>query len=111
MQIFTSPTSAIEATASDQAPFQPLNGSRRNDRASTRGHVASLIGMRSVMPRAIAYAAVQLRFALSSVTSWRTVDGDFDNQDFYNLIVDYFEAPPGDFSAQRVRDLLLWWNK
>ncbi|KAH7924422.1 hypothetical protein BV22DRAFT_1013313, partial [Leucogyrophana mollusca] len=108
--IFTSPTSAQEVTAANQPP-QPQQPGRRSDRVSTRSHVASLIGMRSVTPRAIAYAAVQLRFALSSVSSWRTVDGDFDYSEFYNLIVDYFEMPGGLNAAARVRRLLLWWDR
>ncbi|KAG2137731.1 hypothetical protein BD769DRAFT_1351674 [Suillus cothurnatus] len=36
-----------------------------------------------------------VRFALSSVTSWRSVDGDFDYIQFWRTIVDFFEKPPG----------------
>ncbi|KIK74692.1 hypothetical protein PAXRUDRAFT_44681, partial [Paxillus rubicundulus Ve08.2h10] len=44
--------------------FKPTDGGR------TRSHVAALLGMKSVQPRAIAYIAVQLRFSLSSCRSW-----------------------------------------
>ncbi|KAG1773725.1 hypothetical protein EV702DRAFT_975708 [Suillus placidus] len=36
-----------------------------------------------------------LQFALSSVTSWRSIDGDFDYIPFWQTIVDFFERPPG----------------
>ncbi|KAG1723066.1 hypothetical protein EDD22DRAFT_790205, partial [Suillus occidentalis] len=36
-----------------------------------------------------------VRFALSSVSSWRTIDGDFDYEAFWNNIVDFFEDTPG----------------
>ncbi|KAG9309815.1 hypothetical protein JVU11DRAFT_10193 [Chiua virens] len=67
--------------------------------------------MCSVKPHAIAYAAIQviwdrdcgditdeilqLRFALSSLTSWQVIDGDFDANTFNQNIVNYFKAPLG----------------
>lgn len=58
-----------------------------------------------------AYCLVQLRFSLSSATSWRSTDVDFDNSEFYAAILDYFEAAPGPRSQVRVDALLVWWNK
>jgi hypothetical protein len=85
--------------------------------------------MRKVTPRAIAYVVCQVsmdydyvtidpshsvwqvRFALSSVTSWRTVDGDFDYEIFWNNIVDFFEDVPGPVTRCRVTKLLEWWTR
>ncbi|EGN92236.1 hypothetical protein SERLA73DRAFT_79781 [Serpula lacrymans var. lacrymans S7.3] len=55
----------------------------------TRNHVAALLGMQSVKPRAIAYVAVQVS----------------------QFIVDFPEMPPGPASKNRVNMLLLWWNQ
>ncbi|KAG1768228.1 hypothetical protein EDD22DRAFT_844243 [Suillus occidentalis] len=74
-------------------------------------HVAQIIKMDKVTPRSIAYAACQVRFALSSVTSWRSVDGDFDYILFWRCIVDFFERPPGREARRRVEKLLEWWTR
>ncbi|KAG2058636.1 hypothetical protein BDR06DRAFT_876063, partial [Suillus hirtellus] len=52
-----------------------------------------------------------VRFALSSITSWRTVDGDFDYILFWQSIVDFFERPPGREAQRRVNKLLEWWTR
>ncbi|KAG1896320.1 uncharacterized protein F5891DRAFT_958819 [Suillus fuscotomentosus] len=52
-----------------------------------------------------------VRFALSNITSWRTVDADFDYQLFWNNIVDFFEDPPGPAARARVHALLEWWTR
>ncbi|KAG2086691.1 hypothetical protein BD769DRAFT_1373503 [Suillus cothurnatus] len=52
-----------------------------------------------------------VRFALSSVTSWRSVDGDFDYIQFWRTIVDFFEKPPGREAQRRVDKLLEWWTR
>ncbi|KAG1808013.1 uncharacterized protein BJ212DRAFT_1201286, partial [Suillus subaureus] len=98
--IFTSPTSAElddpEQTGSDEW--------------RTCCDVAGLLNMKSTQPRAIAYAAVQLCIALSSASSWRIMDDDFNSEVFYNHIVDFFELPPTQDAANEVDDILLWWN-
>lgn len=53
----------------------------------------------------------QLRFALSSANIWRLMDDDFNNNDFYNHIVDFFELPPTQGAAKEVDGILLWWNR
>lgn len=53
---------------------------------------------------------LQIRFALSNISSWRTVDGDFDYQIFWDNIVDFFEDPPGPAARARVEELLEWWT-
>ncbi|KAF8141768.1 hypothetical protein EV363DRAFT_1392202 [Boletus edulis] len=110
--IFTLPTSAQEVNVSEHAEMQNMCRCMRSltDR-STCSHMASLIGMHSVRPRVIAYAAVQLRFSLSSLMSWRIIDGDFDTRSFYENIVEYFDAPPGPLAKTRTQELLLWWDR
>ena len=54
--------------------------------------------------------SLQLRFALSSLTCWRIINGDFNAHVFYQSIIDYFEAPPGPAAKTRVHDLLIWWD-
>ncbi|KAG1739424.1 uncharacterized protein EDB91DRAFT_1053836 [Suillus paluster] len=52
-----------------------------------------------------------VRFTLSSVTSWRSVDGDFDYVQFWQTIVDFFERPPSREACHRVDRLLEWWTR
>ncbi|KAG2135515.1 hypothetical protein DEU56DRAFT_908867 [Suillus clintonianus] len=108
--IFTSPSSADDplgfASVQNLSKRQRTTGERR-----TRHDVAGLLRMKSVQPRAIAYTAVQLRFALSSAGSWRIVDDDFDHEEFYHNVVDYFELCPSREATKEVETLLFWWNQ
>ena len=66
--IFTSPGSAnsgdtVEDSDTDTEP--PPKRQRGTSEKRTRSHVATLIGMKSVSPRAIAYAAVQVSIVRS----------------------------------------------
>ncbi|KAG0698671.1 hypothetical protein DFH29DRAFT_1002598 [Suillus ampliporus] len=113
--IFTSPSSAKEIDGNGNGAdvitaHQRHRRSSEND-AANRSHVANIIGMKMVTPCAIACTACQLRFALSSVNSWRSVDGDFDYYDFYNNIVDFFEVVPGTDAQACITELLKWWNR
>ncbi|KAG1893345.1 uncharacterized protein F5891DRAFT_963076, partial [Suillus fuscotomentosus] len=92
-RVFTSPSSTDE------------------EQCRTWCDISTLVNMRSIQPQAIAYISVQLRFALSSSGSWRVVDDEFNNQEFYDNIVDYLEFPPTPEAAKEVDDLLLWWNR
>ncbi|KAG2145713.1 hypothetical protein BD769DRAFT_1738581 [Suillus cothurnatus] len=112
--IFTSPSSAKEAEGDgDGADIIENNrrARRRSDQPKVKTCVASIINMKKVTPRSIAYVACQVRFALSSVSSWRTVDGDFDYESFWNNIVDFFEDVPGPITSRRVEKLLEWWTR
>lgn len=112
--IFTSPSSANEVDGDgDGADILENNrrARKRSDQAKVKTCVASIIGMRKVTPRAIAYAACQIRFALSNITSWRTVDGDFDYQIFWDNIIDFFEDAPGPAARARMDKLLEWWTR
>lgn len=53
----------------------------------------------------------QLRFALSSASSWNLYDSDFSYAEFYNGVVAYFEAPGGPVAVADVALLLKWWNQ
>jgi hypothetical protein len=39
------------------------------------------------------------------------VDIDFNHEEFYTAIVDYFELTPGPIAEAHVASLLAWWNK
>ncbi|KAG1774801.1 hypothetical protein EV702DRAFT_973985 [Suillus placidus] len=52
-----------------------------------------------------------VRFALSSISSWRSIDGDFDYVQFWRTVVDFFERPPGREAQCRVNKLLEWWTR
>ncbi|KAG2098558.1 hypothetical protein BD769DRAFT_1677624 [Suillus cothurnatus] len=107
--IFTSPTSA---EMEDQEEPSPNNISTQgHPKHRTRCDVAGLLNMKSVQPRAIAYVAVQLRFALSSTGSWRVVDDEFNNQEFYDNIIDFLKLPITPDASKEVDNLLLWWNR
>ncbi|KZP09805.1 hypothetical protein FIBSPDRAFT_963669 [Athelia psychrophila] len=77
---------------------------------ATRSNVSTLIGLKSVSSGAIAYVALQLRFSLSDTSSWKSEDSQFDNQEFYYAIVDYFNDTPGPKAEEHVKELLAWWN-
>ncbi|KAG2752983.1 hypothetical protein P692DRAFT_20724342 [Suillus brevipes Sb2] len=111
---FTSPSSSREADA-DGEGADILENNRRARRhlnqVKVKTCVASIISMKKVTPRSIAYIVCQVRFALSSVSSWRTVDGDFDYEAFWNNTVDFFEMSPGPVAERRVTTLLEWWTR
>ncbi|KAI5985498.1 hypothetical protein EDD15DRAFT_2374095 [Pisolithus albus] len=105
--VFTSPGSAQNEVSCGNIP-QVSRPSRT--RQQSRHHVAKILKMNTVQPRAIAYVATQLRFALSSCSCWMIVDEDFNHEEFYHNIVDYFELPSSPQKAAELNDLLLWWN-
>ncbi|KIK34086.1 hypothetical protein CY34DRAFT_17962 [Suillus luteus UH-Slu-Lm8-n1] len=114
--IFTSPSSARDVAGDgDAANIIEANRRAKKDIYSSKKvktHVAQIIKMHNVTPRAIAFTIRdKLRFALSSVTSWRSVDGDFDYVLFWKNIVDFFERAPGRASRQKVKRLLAWWSR
>jgi hypothetical protein len=62
--IFTSPTSAIEVSINSSTNGAPPPKRSKKSAGATRSHVASLIGMRRVTARSIAYVALQVRCEL-----------------------------------------------
>ncbi|KAG1765799.1 hypothetical protein EDD22DRAFT_950921 [Suillus occidentalis] len=112
--IFMSPSSAREAEGDgDGADILENNrhARRRSEQTKVKTCVTSIINMKKVTPHAIAYVVCQVRFALSSVSSWRTVDGDFDYEVFWNNIMDFFENVPGPAMRRKVEKLLEWWTR
>ncbi|KAG2154312.1 uncharacterized protein EDB93DRAFT_1081598 [Suillus bovinus] len=113
--IFTSPSSAKEADGDgDGADILENNRCARRalNQVKVKTCVASIINMRKVTPHSIAYVVCQqVRFSLSSISSWCTVDGDFDYEVFCNNIVDFFEDVPGPITRRRVNTLLEWWTR
>ncbi|KAG2741436.1 hypothetical protein P692DRAFT_20751824 [Suillus brevipes Sb2] len=112
--VFTSPSSAKDIEGDGDGSDIIRNNRLAKKSAAgvkVKKHVAEIIKMRKVTPRSIAYIACQVRFALSSVTSWRSIDGDFDYIQFWRAIVDFFERPPGREARQRVERLLEWWTR
>jgi len=51
-----------------------------------------------------------LRFALSSCSSWRTIDEDFDYEKFHHNITTFFEDIRATQDKAAISKLLLWWN-
>ncbi|KAH7911082.1 hypothetical protein BJ138DRAFT_1186543 [Hygrophoropsis aurantiaca] len=109
--IFTSPSSTSESVTLSDDEEPPRKTQKVSRECRTRSNIAALLRMNSVQPRAIAYIAVQVRFALSSCGSWRIIDEDFNYATFYNHIVDYFELPPTPEAKADIDNLLLWWNQ
>ncbi|KAG2125233.1 hypothetical protein BD769DRAFT_1358463 [Suillus cothurnatus] len=91
--VFTSPSSAKDVEG-DGDGVDIIRNNRRANRSSNALKVKK-----------------HVRFALSSVTSWWSVDGDFDYVQFWQIIVDFFERPPGREAQRRVNKLLEWWTR
>ncbi|KAG1818424.1 uncharacterized protein BJ212DRAFT_1479442 [Suillus subaureus] len=106
--VFTSPSSAKDIEGDGDGIDVIQNNRRANKSAfgvKVKKHVAQIIKMKKVTPRSIAYIVCQ------SVTSWRSVDGDFDYEQFWRTIVDFFERAPGRAAQRRVDVLLEWWTR
>ncbi|KAG1839719.1 hypothetical protein C8R48DRAFT_621539, partial [Suillus tomentosus] len=112
--VFTSPSSAKDVAGDGDGADVIRDNTRAKKSCAgmkVKKHVAQIIQMEKVTPRSIAYIACQVRFALSSVTSWRSIDGDFDYVQFWRTIVDFFEKAPGREAQRRVNKLLEWWTR
>jgi hypothetical protein len=53
----------------------------------------------------------QLHFALQSASHWRRIYDDFNYEELYNLVVDYFEATASPNVRKETKALLDWWNE
>ncbi|RXW11823.1 hypothetical protein EST38_g14032 [Candolleomyces aberdarensis] len=87
--IFTSPSSTEDAPR------------------ATRSGNARIHGMTRVTPASIAYTATQVRFALSSATTFCRTDRDTDSKTFYTSLIELLEDPEEE---QETKALLSWWN-
>ncbi|KAG1844481.1 hypothetical protein F4604DRAFT_1596155 [Suillus subluteus] len=90
--IFTSPSSAAETRPDEESTPEPLYNQE--------------------LLHILQYRFISLlQFALSSCGSWRIVNDDFDHNQFYAYMVDYFEHPPTPTAKNSVDALLVWWNR
>ncbi|KAG1770179.1 hypothetical protein EDD22DRAFT_948490 [Suillus occidentalis] len=48
---------------------------------------------------------------LSNISSWCTVNGDFNYESFWINVVDSFKDVPGPTARRRVDGLLEWWTR
>ncbi|TEB30832.1 hypothetical protein FA13DRAFT_1791985 [Coprinellus micaceus] len=92
--VFTSPSSV----------YATNNGASK----ATRSSNARIHGMTQVTIPSIAYIATQVRFALSSSTTFSRTDLVTDSEFFYDLIIDLLEDPDEEIE---VAQLLRWWNQ
>ncbi|KAG6877069.1 hypothetical protein C0992_010963 [Termitomyces sp. T32_za158] len=83
--IFTGPSSALSG-----------------HRSATKPCIAHLHGLKEVTGRTIAYAAVQARFALSSVEKWTRKDGNFDSRYFSTDLICSHVEPASFFDGNLV---------
>ncbi|KAG1733471.1 hypothetical protein EDB19DRAFT_1639685, partial [Suillus lakei] len=93
-----------------KATFTSLSSTREAD---GDGNGANILENNRRAQRALNQVKVKMcvRFALSSISSWCTIDGDFDYEAFWNNIVDFFEDVPGPIAQRRVNKLLEWWTR
>ncbi|KAJ3514482.1 hypothetical protein NMY22_g14718 [Coprinellus aureogranulatus] len=75
---------------------------------ATRAGNARINGMTHVTPASIAYIATQVRFALSSSSTFCRTDKDGESELFYHSILEILEDPD---EAEEVKALLAWWNR
>jgi len=123
--IFTSPSSAR-----GNLDAEPVPESRRKCRKglSKRPPIATKLRMDGqVTACAIAYAAVQvcrslhcsscltllfqLHYALCDATHWMSHYNGFNYEEFYEFIIDFFEADQTQEGKNISRELYDWWNK
>ncbi|RXW12626.1 hypothetical protein EST38_g13229 [Candolleomyces aberdarensis] len=118
--IFTSPSSANDVNLGEDSDQENVDHPPVRRRTSSKSHksvrkdVAGTLHMdHKVTPRAIAYTAVQLLFALSSAPSWTHSHQGLSFIDCYYYIVHFFEGFSDDDleSKKTAQDLLKWWNR
>ncbi|KAG7089147.1 hypothetical protein E1B28_010853 [Marasmius oreades] len=115
--ILTSSSSALDyigesnnSGSKDGPPPSKRQCCNKTGRESSKKHDASLLGITTVTPCCIAYAAVMLHFSLTNAITWRWVYDGFDYVTFYNVIVDFFEDRTLS-TEQEAKELLCWWNQ
>ncbi|KAG2119174.1 uncharacterized protein F5147DRAFT_648224 [Suillus discolor] len=114
--IFTSPSSANEVDGDGDGTNiieNDCRARRRSDQAKVKMYEESHSSCDRLcnLPSNHQCSSLTIRFALSNITSWCAVDGDFDYQIFWDNIVDFFEDAPGPAARARVRELLEWWTR
>ena len=125
--IFTSPSSS---KGNLDTAVVPEPRGRHKKTPSKRPPVATQLKMDDqVTPRAIAYAAVQvhcslqccssssishsskLHFFLCDATHWMSHYNGFNYEEFYEFVVDFFEADQTPEGKAASVELHNWWNR
>ena len=57
------------------------------------------------------YTIPQLHFSLNDATHWATTYNGFNYEEFYEFIIDFFEADQTPEGKAASRELLHWWNR
>ena len=73
--------------------------------------ICSLTGMLRSYSLFPIYAIPQLHFSLNDATQWTTPYNCFDYEEFYEFIVNFFEADQTPEGKAASRDLLTWWYR
>ncbi|KAJ3884719.1 hypothetical protein GG344DRAFT_83607 [Lentinula edodes] len=107
--MFTSPSS----TKDQPQDVEKLPASKKKKTTGTNhcGNVVQIIHMNDVKPHSIAYATVNLHFALSDTSQWTNSHMGYNYLDLWNFIVDFFEDPEGEEEELQSKELLKWWNE
>ncbi|KAG2126183.1 hypothetical protein BD769DRAFT_1357888, partial [Suillus cothurnatus] len=87
--IFTSPSSAEE----DPEILQPDASTKTPSQPRALAYMAVQVGSSLHSNHSLMTEWIQLCFALSSASTWRIINDDFNHNEFYHNIVDYFELP------------------
>ncbi|KAF4598353.1 hypothetical protein EYR38_006755 [Pleurotus pulmonarius] len=108
-RIFTSPSSSRGAADNieNDEPL-PAPDADGQDKKASKKCIAQALGMSSVTPRSIAYAAVMLHFNLTNASHWVLTHNNFNYEAFYKSIVDYLEVPGDEEGVRAVNDLFGW---
>jgi len=56
-------------------------------------------------------AIPQLHFALNDATHWESPYNGFNYEEFYEFIIDFFEADKTPEGKAASHELLIWWNR
>ncbi|KAF9501633.1 hypothetical protein BDN71DRAFT_1500672 [Pleurotus eryngii] len=112
LYIFFSHSSSAQLSISDIENDKNFATCQSKAKKATKKSVGQQLGLISVTPRTIAYAAVLLHFSLSPAKFWDLEFNDFSYEAFYNNIVDYLEDPGDDDEAvAEVKAVIDWWNR
>ncbi|KAF9644382.1 hypothetical protein BDM02DRAFT_3103012, partial [Thelephora ganbajun] len=110
--MFTLPSSVFQVSG---LPAEPAERRHKKPKGSLpcQADNATMLNMNQVTLRSIAYAAVQvsLHFALQTASKWCNFYDDFSYKEFYDFIVDYFEADSSPEAKKAAGELLDWWNE
>ncbi|CAE6423515.1 unnamed protein product [Rhizoctonia solani] len=98
----------VKAILDSPSSVLPSTSARSNAAKQGRKGIAHKYQLGVVTPAFLAYAAVILRFSLSSESHFNDTGGTFNYIDFYNQIRHYLESPKYEKTN---KILLAWWNK